>query len=136
MNAEDAARINALRMTSGLAVVVVFAGISGNDTTVVQRAQRDLGLHVSVRQLSPHELEQYKSIGGAQLPMALIVKGRQLKTVVSGESMPRTLSVVEASLASIAVPRDVRIAAPPAVATAILASIPTATNIHHQSPEE
>lgn len=104
MNADDAARINALAQTPGLAVEVVFAGISGNDTSVVKSAQHDLELRVPVRQLQKDELEQYKSIGGAMLPMALIVKGRQLKTVVSGESMPRTLSIVEASLTSTAVP--------------------------------
>ena len=104
MNAEDAARVNALAETPGLAVEVVFAGISGTDSNVVKRAQLDLELHVPVRQIKPDEIQQYKSIGGATLPMALIVKGRQLKTIVSGESMPRTLSIVEASLTSSAPP--------------------------------
>ena len=104
MSAEDAARVNALSYLSGISVEVVFAGISGNDTNVVSKVRADLGLTVPVRLIRSHELEQYKSIGGAQMPMALLVKGRQLKTIVAGESMPRTLSLVEASLTSTAPP--------------------------------
>jgi len=104
MNAEDAARVNALSQLPGISVEVVFAGISGNDTNVVAQARADLGLTVPVRLIRSHELEQYKSIGGATLPMALMVKGRQLKTIVAGESMPRTMGLVEASLTSTAPP--------------------------------
>ena len=112
MNAEDAARINALSAVPGITVEVVFAGITGNDTNVVAQARADLGLTVPVRLIRSHELEQYKSIGGAPLPMALMVKGRQLKTIVAGESMPRTMGLVEASLTS------------------------TAPHNHHNTPEE
>ncbi|MEP6836304.1 MAG: hypothetical protein ABJB74_23140 [Gemmatimonas sp.] len=102
MNAEDAERVNSLSRIPGLTVEVVFTGISGHDTSVVVHAQRDLGLTVPTRMVRDHELAPYTSIGGASLPMALMIKGRQLKTIVSGETMPRTLSIVEASLASIA----------------------------------
>ena len=104
MNAEDAARVNALSNMPGITVEVVFTGITGNDTSVIAQARADLGLTVPVRLIRSHELEQYKSIGGAPLPMALMVKGRQLKTIVAGESMPRTMSLVEASLISTAPP--------------------------------
>ena len=104
MNAEDAARINALSTVPGITVEVVFAGISGNDTSVLAQARADLGLTVPVRLIRTRELEQYKSIGGAPLPMALLVKGRQLKTIVAGESMPRTMGLVEASLTATAPP--------------------------------
>lgn len=104
MNAEDAARVNALSTMPGITVEVVFTGITGNDTSVIAQARADLGLTVPVRLMRSHELEQYKSIGGAPLPMALMVKGRQLKTIVAGESMPRTMSLVEASLISTAPP--------------------------------
>lgn len=102
MNADDAARLNALAATPGLAIEVVFTGVADHDTTVVSQARADLGLTVPVRLIRQNEVVQYKSIGGAALPMALIVKGRQLKTIVAGESMPRTMSIVEASLSSIA----------------------------------
>lgn len=98
MNNEDAARINALARIPGVTVEVVFAGISGTDTAVVNRARADLGLTVTTRQIAGRELEQYKSIGGAAIPVALVVKGRQLKTIVAGEAMPRTVSIVESSL--------------------------------------
>ena len=102
MNAEDARRINVLARTPGLAVEVVFAGTTPGDTSVVAQARADLGLTVSTRAIRAHELEQFKSIGGAQLPMALLVKGRQLRTIVSGESMPNMMRLVELSLTAIA----------------------------------
>ena len=72
--------------------------------SVLAQARADLGLTVPVRLIRTRELEQYKSIGGAPLPMALLVKGRQLKTIVAGESMPRTMGLVEASLTATAPP--------------------------------
>ncbi|GEM_PF-2165106 len=98
MNRADAARLNSLAGTPGLAVEVIFAGIADGDTIVLQNAKADLGLTVATRLVRGKELEQYKSIGGARLPMALVVKAKQLKTIIAGESMPRTLSLLEASM--------------------------------------
>jgi hypothetical protein len=98
MNAEDARRLNAIGRTAGLDVEVVFAGIAAGDTAVLERAKTDLGLNVKVRLLKDRELEPYKPIGGARMPMALVIKANQLKTILAGESMPRTLSLLEASM--------------------------------------
>jgi hypothetical protein len=100
MNVQDATRINALAHT-GLTVEIVFLGIPNNDTTVVRQARDDLTLKVPVRLVRPGEVDSltssWKSTGGASLPVALVVRGRQLKTIVAGESMPRTLSILEAA---------------------------------------
>lgn len=98
MNVEDAARLNVIARTPGLSMEVVFTGIADSDTLVLTKAARDLGLSVRARLPWAQELEQFKSIGGVRLPMALVVKAKQLKTFIAGESMPRTVSLLEASM--------------------------------------
>lgn len=98
MNRADADRLNVIAQTAGLSVEVVFAGIQDSDTAVLTRAASDLGLTVRARFPQAREFEQFKSIGGVRLPMAVVLKARQLKTFIAGESMPRTLSLLEASM--------------------------------------
>lgn len=98
MNSADARRINAVAHTGHMPIEVVFTGIQDNNLAILQQATRDLGLEVPTRIARAGELEQYKSIGGAYLPMALVTRARQLKTIIAGETMPRTLSLIETSL--------------------------------------
>lgn len=98
MNSADAKRLNSVAQTPGVSVDVVFTGIAVNDTLILRQATADLGLQVPARIVRARELEQYQSIGGAKLPMALVIKAKQLKTIIAGEPMPRTLSLLEASM--------------------------------------
>ncbi|MBC8088342.1 MAG: hypothetical protein H7Z40_13820 [Phycisphaerae bacterium] len=98
MNWGDATRLNTLAGTPGVSVEVVFTGIAEPDSLILRQATTDLGLHVPTRIIRTAELEPYESIGGARLPMALVVKAKQLKTIIAGELMPRTLSLLEASM--------------------------------------
>lgn len=101
MNQADARRINGIAINAkrdGLWTEVVFAGIQSDTSRILTQAASDLGLEVPVRAIRSNELKAFESIGGAHLPMVLVTKARQLKTMIAGETMPRTLSVVEASM--------------------------------------
>lgn len=103
MNQADARRINLIATKAkrdGLATEVVFAGIQSDTSRILMQAVTDLGLEVPVRAIRSNELKVFETIGGAHLPMVLVTKARQLKTMIAGETMPRTLSVVEASMSS------------------------------------
>lgn len=97
MNAADAARLNHLATETGVNVEVAFVGISANDTLVARQARQDLGLVVPSRIMRDGELAPYKSIGFARMPMALVIKGKQFSTIVSGESATKTLGLIEAA---------------------------------------
>lgn len=101
MNQADARRINDIATRArkeGLATEVVFSGIQSDTSRILIQAVSDLGLKVPVRAIRRNELKEFETIGGAHLPMVLVTKARQLKTMIAGETMPRTLSVVEASM--------------------------------------
>lgn len=97
MTAEDARRLNAFAKSTGISVSVVFVGLTQNDSMIVRQASTDLGLTVPARALRDEELVQYKSIGITRMPLALVIKGKQLATIVTGESMPKTVGLIMAA---------------------------------------
>ncbi|MGV3707879.1 MAG: hypothetical protein ACO1Q7_03490, partial [Gemmatimonas sp.] len=101
MNADDAARLNTLATSTGIHVEVVLLGITNGDTSVARRARHDLTLTAPTRLARDGELDSltqaFKYTGGASLPVELVIRGRLLKTIVAGETMPRTVSLLEAA---------------------------------------
>lgn len=97
LNAVDASRLNRLAAETGVNVEVAFVGVSANDTVIAQKARHDLGLIIPSRVMRDGELAQYKSIGIARMPMALVIKGKQLSTIISGETATKTLGLIEAA---------------------------------------
>lgn len=96
MNAENARELDAFANASGVAVEVVLVGVPGNDSTIATQIRNELGLHVPSRMMRDGELSRFKTIGIARMPMAVMIKGKQLSTLVSGEMLPRTLELIHA----------------------------------------
>lgn len=97
MTAEDARKLNEFAKSEGISIAVVFVGLAQSDSLVVRQATKDLGLVVPARALRDGELSQYKSIGIARMPMAVVIKGKQLATIVTGETMPKTVGLIQAA---------------------------------------
>lgn len=97
MNAADARRINTLPRELGITVEVIFTGIATTDTAATRQARTDLGLTVPTRVIHPNELATLQHTGTTRLPIALVIKAKQLSTIISAESMPKTLELVTAS---------------------------------------
>lgn len=97
MNAADAQRINALPLELGITVEVIFTGIAATDTAAVLQARADLGLTVPTRVMHDNELAPLLHTGTTRLPVALVIKAKQLSTIISSESMPKTLELVTAA---------------------------------------
>lgn len=102
MNAEDARRLNAFAAHTPIAVEVVLVGVPGNDSIVAQKVRSDLGLTVPTRMMRAGELARFKSIGFVRMPMAMVIRGKQLSTMISGEFMPKTLGLIEAAFSPVA----------------------------------
>lgn len=96
MNAEDAHAVDAFRASSGVPVEVVFVGVPGNDSTIARQIGKDLGLETPSRLIRDGELANLKSIGIARMPMAVMIKGKRLSTIVTGQLMPKTLELMRA----------------------------------------
>lgn len=97
MNAADAERINALPHELGITLEVVFTGIAATDTAASVQARADLGLTVPTRVMHDNELAMLQHTGTTRLPVALVIKAKQLSTIISSESMPKTLELVTAA---------------------------------------
>jgi hypothetical protein len=96
MDGRDADRINALADIPGLSVQVLFTGIPDGDSTALVRAAATLQLTVPVAEAGNlgsdlrELLEEAGSVGA-------VIRERKVRALVSGESMPRTIQILESA---------------------------------------
>jgi len=95
MSTDDAQRLNALSQRRGVHLRAVFIAVEAGDTATANRAKRDLGIDVPISIGAMADVDAISPGTAARTPFVLIVKDGEIRTVIAGESMHRTIALLE-----------------------------------------